>query len=255
MKKIIMMIVVFLITACNQNTNSPSKGIQWAGENEVANNYIGKGIFHWYHVEWEKAYTYFTGAIEEDPTLFAPHVMLAWLSSGETREMHENKAKELVSGKNENSKLFVSTLDLRGAENREKRHEIWKEMHERHPSGSFIHNLYTNSTLDQNERISALESLLEKRKAEEGWYIHIMNTLGYAYYNNGNKEKAKSYFDEYIKSYPEGYNPQDSMGEYYYMEEDYETSLIHYEIALSRFPMSNSANNKVKELKERLGKK
>ena len=52
MKKIIIMIVVFLITACNQNTNSPSKGIQWAGENEVANNYIGKGIFHWYHVEW-----------------------------------------------------------------------------------------------------------------------------------------------------------------------------------------------------------
>ena len=124
MKKIIMMIAVFLITACNQNTNSTSKGIQWGGENEVANNYIFKGIFHWYHVEWEKAYTYFTGALEEDPTLFAPLVMLAWLSSGETREMNVNKAKELVSGKNENSQLFVSMLDMRGAENREKRYAI-----------------------------------------------------------------------------------------------------------------------------------
>tara|TARA_B100001105_G_scaffold169243_1_gene136259 strand:+ start:149 stop:916 length:768 start_codon:yes stop_codon:yes gene_type:complete len=255
MKKIIMMIAVFLITACNQNTNSTSKGIQWGGENEVANNYIFKGIFHWYHVEWEKAYTYFTGALEEDPTLFAPHVMLAWLSSGETREMNVNKAKELVSGKNENSQLFVSMLDMRGAENREKRHAIWKEMHERHPSGGFIHNLYANSTPDLNERISATESLLEKRKSEEGWYIHLLNTLGYLHYNNGNQEKAKSYFDEYVESYPEGYNPHDSMGEYYYMEEDYETSLIHYEKALSKFPMSNSANNKVKELKEKLGKK
>ena len=44
------------------------------------------------------------------------------------------------------------------------------------------------------------------------------------------------------------------MGEYYYMEEDYETSLIHYEKALSKFPRSIYAYNKVKEIKEKLGK-
>ena len=102
-----------------------------------------------------------------------------------------DKAKELVSGKNENSQLFVSMLDLSGAENREKRHAIWKEMHERHPNGPFIHYLYANSMQDPNERIEELTSLLEKRKAADGWYSHIFNLLAYIHYNNGNKEKAK----------------------------------------------------------------
>ena len=254
MKKILIMITVLFISSCSQNNNSTSEGIQWVGENQVANNYVGKGIFHWYNAEWAMSYTYFSGALEEDPSLFAPHVVLAWLSSGEKREMHVNKAKELVSEKNENSKLFVSMLDLSGAENRQKRHAIWKEMHERHPNGSFIHYLYANSMQNPNERIEELTSLLEKRKAADGWYSHIFNLLAYIHYNNGNKEKAKSYFDEYVKSYPDGYNPHDSMGEYYYMEEDYETSLIHYEKALSKFPRSISAYNKVKEIKEKLGK-
>ena len=254
MKKFIIIIAsLFFITACNQSNNSTSGGIQWVGEYEIANAFVRKGIFHWYNVEWEKSYTYFTGALEQDPTLFAPHVVLAWLSPGEKETLHVDKAKELVSGKNENSQLFVSMLDLRGADNREKRHAIWKQMHESHPTGGFIHYLYANTNPDPNERIKELESLLDQKKAEDGWYYHILNLLGYAHYNNGNKEKAKSYFDEYVDVYPEGYNPHDSMGEYYYNEEDYETSLVHYQKALDNYPMSNSAINKVNELVEKLG--
>ena len=114
-----------------------------------------------------------------------------------------------------------------------------------------VYNPDTNP--DPNERIKELESLLDQKKAEDGWYYHILNLLGYAHYNNGNKEKAKSYFDEYVDVYPEGYNPHDSMGEYYYNEEDYETSLVHYQKALDNYPMSNSAINKVNELVEKLG--
>ena len=36
------------------------------------------------------------------------------------------------------------------------------------------------------------------------------------------KEKAKSLFEEYIELYPNGYNPYDSMGEFYYNEGDLE---------------------------------
>ena len=156
MKKILIMITVLFISSCNQNNNSTSEGIQWGCGNDVANNYVRKGIFHWYNAEWAMSYTYFSGALEEDPSLFAPHVVLAWLSSGETRVMHVNKAKEIVSAKIENSKLFVSMLDLSGAENREKRHAIWKEMYERHPNGPFINYLYANSIQDPNERIEDL---------------------------------------------------------------------------------------------------
>ena len=104
--------IIALLITCAVIVAQENVYIEWMGENETANNYVGKGIFHWHNVEWEKSYTYFTGALEEDPTLFAPHVVLAWLSDGETKAIHVKKAKELVKGKNENSQLFVSLLEL-----------------------------------------------------------------------------------------------------------------------------------------------
>ena len=75
------------------------------------------------------------------------------------------------------------------------------------------------------------------------------------YKNNNNTALTKEYLDEYARVYPTGYNPQDSMGEYFYNEKDYKTAFVHYEKALDQYPMANSAINKVKELKEKLGKK
>ena len=46
----------------------------------------------------------------------------------------------------------------------------------------------------------------------------IINVLGYFYYNQGDKEKSKSLFEEYIDLHPNGYNSYDSMGEFYYNE-------------------------------------
>ena len=57
MKKILIMITVLFISSCNQNNNSTSEGIQWGGGNDVANNYVRKGIFHWYNAEWAMSYT------------------------------------------------------------------------------------------------------------------------------------------------------------------------------------------------------
>jgi tetratricopeptide (TPR) repeat protein len=253
MKKRIVGIIVPLMV-CATLVAQENVYIEWMGENETANNYVRKGIFHWHNVEWEKSYTYFTGALEEDPTLFAPHVVLAWLSDGETKAMHVEKAKELVKGKNENSQLFVSLLELGGSENASKRHDVWTKMHEIEPDGGVIHYYYAWTTQDKQERLDEFEKFLAQKKAAGDSYFHILNALGYGYYTIGDKAKAKSYFKEYLSVYPEGYNPHDSMGEYYYNEKDYENSLIHYEKALAKFPMSNSADNKVKELKEKLGK-
>ncbi len=260
MKKLIpaILVVTILIISCNNTSDSTEgKYIEWEGENEVANAMVSKGIFHFLNVEWEKAYSFFTGSLEVDSSLFASHVVLAWLTpDGEADEMHKSKARELVKGKNENSNLMVSLLDINlpaGEERTEKRHEIWSKMHEIEPDGWFIHYYYATTKPTPKERIDELKVLLDKNKSSGASYAHILNMLGYLHYGEDEKAAATSYFDKYLEAYPEGYNPLDSMGEFYFNEKEYETALKYYENALEKFPFSVSATNKVKEINELLG--
>ena len=260
MKKLIptILVVTVLIISCNNTSDSTEgKYIEWEGENEVANAMVSKGIFHFLNVEWEKAYSFFTGSLEVDSSLFASHVVLAWLTpDGEAAEMHKSKARELVKGKNENSNLMVSLFDIdlpAGEERREKRHEIWSKMHEIEPDGWFIHYYYATTKPTPKERIDELKVLLDKNKSSGASYAHILNMLGYLHYGEDEKAAATSYFDKYLEAYPEGYNPLDSMGEFYFNEKEYETALKYYENALEKFPFSVSATNKVKEINELLG--
>ena len=250
--------LTILTISCNKTSDATDgKYIQWSGENEVANAMVGKGIFHFLNIEREKAYSFFAGSLEVDSTLFASHVVLAWLTpNGEADEMHKSKARELVKGKNENSNLMVSLLDINlpaGEERRAKRHEIWSKMHEIEPDGRFIHYYYAITKPTSQERIDELEVLLDNNKNSGSWYAHILNMLGYLHYGEDEKASAKSYFDKYLEAYPEGYNPPDSMGEFYFNEKEYETALKYYENALDKYPFSVPATNKVKEINELLG--
>ena len=260
MKKLIpaILVITALTISCNNTSDSTDgKYIQWSGENEVANAMVGKGIFHFLNIEREKAYSFFAGSLEVDSSLFASHVVLAWLTpNGEADEMHKSKARRLVKGKNENSNLMVSLLDINlpaGEERRAKRHEIWSKMHEIEPDGRFIHYYYAITKPTSQERIDELKVLLDNNKNSGSWYAHILNMLGYLHYGEDEKASAKSYFDKYLEAYPEGYNPPDSMGEFYFNEKEYETALKYYENALDKYPFSVPATNKVKEINELLG--
>ena len=76
----------------------------------------------------------------------------------------------------------------------------------------------------------------------------IINTLGYFYYDLGDKEKAKSLFEEYIELYPNGYNSYDSMGEFYYNEGDMENAMKFYTKAKEMYPSAVSANTMIGEI-------
>jgi TolA-binding protein len=67
---------------------------------------------------------------------------------------------------------------------------------------------------------------------------------------SGDLDKAKSFFEEYIESYPSGYNPYDSMGEFYFAQKDYENAKTYYNKALDAYPAANSAYLKLEEIKE-----
>ena len=249
----LLMISLFAVSCSQSDTASQvpeGKYIQWRSENETADAMVLTGMFHYMNVEGGMAYTYFKSSLDFDSTLFGSHVMLAWMSpEGEVRDMHQKKARKLVKGKNENSNLLVSFFDVLPGDDL---HKVWEKMYEIEPDGRFIHYYYALTKPTPKERISELEVLLEKQKNDSHFlgYGHLLNNLGYLNYGLENKAKAKNYFEQYIKAYPDGYNPYDSMGEYYFNEKDYDNSLSFYQKSLERYPENVSGINKIREINE-----
>jgi len=242
--------------------------IEWQSENDFANEMTNAGFSHLYNVEYEKAKVFFEKALEYDPSLFGPHVVLAGLSpeGSEKSLMHIEKAKENVKDNNETSNLFVTLLDTK----RQSRwwpllgpeaHEKWAEMRSVEPKGKLIHYYYAFTVPGMENKIKEMEGLLAEIRdgvgeseslAVSGDHSYmiapILNVLGYFYYGQGDKEKAKSLFEEYIENYPSGYNPYDSMGEFYYNEGDLDNAKIFYSKAVENYFGASTANGKLTEL-------
>tara|TARA_B100001029_G_scaffold166473_1_gene158934 strand:+ start:1591 stop:2436 length:846 start_codon:yes stop_codon:yes gene_type:complete len=280
MKNTFLTLFIAFIISCTQNTNndnatwsfdsSTGNYIEWQSENVFANEMTNAAFGHMYNIEYEKAVTFFEKALLYDPSLFGPHVILAGLApdGSEKQKMHMNKARENVIDKNETSKQFVSLLDLP----RKSRfwpllgsgtHEKWAEMREMEPKGKLIHFYYAFTIPGLENKINEMESLLSELRDGEGeseslsvtgdhsyMIAPIINVLGYFYYGKDDKEKAKSLFEEYIKLYPQGYNPYDSMGEFFYNEKDMDQSKLFYEKAIENFFGANSAIEKLKEINQ-----
>ena len=277
MKKLILLLsIIFIGCETNQNrdnatwTFDSSTGdyIEWQSDNDFANEMTNAAFVHLYNVEYEKAMVFFEKALEYDPSLFGPHVVLAGLSpeGSEKSEMHIKKAKENVADNNDTSKLFVSLLDLP----RQSRwwpllgpgaHDKWAEMRSIEPKGKLIHFYYSFTIPGLENKIREMESLLYELRdgvgeteslAVSGDHSYmvapITNVLGYFYYNQGDKEKAKSLFEEYINLHPNGYNSYDSMGEFYYNEGDLESAKSYYSKAVENYFGANTANGKLREL-------
>ena len=277
MKKLILVLsIIFIGCETNQNRDnatwsfdsSTGDYIEWQSDNDFANEMTNAAFVHLYNVEYEKAMVFFEKALEYDPSLFGPHVVLAGLSpeGSEKSEMHIKKAKENVADNNDTSKLFVSLLDLP----RQSRwwpllgpraHDKWAEMRTIEPKGKLIHYYYSFTIPGLENKIREMESLLYELRdgvgeteslAVSGDHSYmvapITNVLGYFYYNQGDKEKAKSLFEEYIDLHPNGYNSYDSMGEFYYNEGDLESAKSYYSKAVENYFGANTANGKLREL-------
>ncbi|MCE2611610.1 tetratricopeptide repeat protein [Flavobacteriaceae bacterium D16] len=234
-----------------------SQYIEWRGSDTIANAMVWRGIDHLMNVEREKAYTFFEAAVAQDPSLFAPHVVLANFSWGDKRKHHVEQAKKNVEGKNEVSKLYVSLLDIDWQESdaADKRSAIWAKMYELAYDGKFVHFRYAASRKDVKDQIMELEKLagiLEQDGSNNG---HVHNMLGYMQYAEGNKDKAKAHLEKYMELRPDSYNAYDSMGEYYFNEGDMENALAYYKKARMHYPASVGATDKIKEIEEKMGTK
>lgn len=243
----------------NENTEEPNNYIQWSNGNELHDEMIYSGINHFLNVEREKAYVFFEKAIKIDSASFGAHAMLSTLSlpNSEKQELHYQLAKKHSENKNENSKRFVSLLELKSENGKrgiwgfdKEKNDIWEKMYESEPRGKFIQFYRASTNPDLNERIKNLEEV------KEAWgepnNAPVINFLGYLYYRNGDKEKSEESFKRYLELYPDGYNSLDSMAEFFMFEKNYEEAKKYYEMVLNIFPYSTSARsslNKIKEMK------
>ena len=275
MKKLILIISILILgcdtttsTQNNQWTFDSTDGsyIQWNGENTNANEMLHHAMKHLYNVENEKSMTFFEKVLEYDSTLFGPQVVLGGFSveGSEKQKMHIEKAKALVEDNNETSKVFVSMLDLPRGGNwplvTEGAHDLWSKMRELEPKGKLIHYYYAFTNPDPDQRIKEMELLLSEIRDQKGdsnslptsgdhsyMVPPIINSLGYFYYGIGEKEKAKTHFDEYLSLY-KGYNAYDSMGEFYYNEGDMENALKYYNKAIEMYPPATSATSMIAKI-------
>jgi len=249
-----LLLPVLLIPVVLVSQQTESQYIEWRGNDTIANAMVWRGIDHLMNIEREKAYTFFEAAVAHDPSLFAPHVVLANLSWGDKRAHHIAEAKKLVEGKNEVSKLYVSILDIdRQAEDAaDQWRAIWKNMYALAYDGAFVNYNYARSRKDVKERIMELEKLAMKLEKADRNSGHVHNLLGYTYYAEGDKVKAKAHLDKYMELRPKGYNSYDSMAEYFMNEGDMEKALAYYQKARMMYPSAMSATDKIKEIKEKM---
>ena len=119
---LILIITSLLIFACDNSKatnqkNSDQQGnyIQWTNGDPLHDEMIRSAIGHFLNIEREKAYVFFEKAVKLDSTSFAAHVMMSTMSlpNSEKQELHYKLAQRYSADKNENSKRFVSLLDIK----------------------------------------------------------------------------------------------------------------------------------------------
>ena len=224
---------------------SGKKTLTWTTKSMEADALAQKGADYFMNVEQPQAYDCFTKALKLDPNFTIPLVYMAFMSTGETKKAYTEKALKSAANKTEGEKLFASLVDEKSTP--ESRRETWAKLREMFPDGAMIGTGYVNSRATPEEQLVAAEEYV-KKFPDKPW---MYNTLGYLYLNvKKDNALAKQNFEKYIELYPEGYNPYDSMGEFYLLTGDKENSEKYYTKALEKYPFANSSIVALEKIKE-----
>ncbi len=214
----------------------PGIATAWSAKSEAANAHARTALHHMLNIELPQAYAEFSEALKIDPGFTMAQAFMSNLSYGAQKKKFADAALKSSEQKTEGEKLFVKLLD---EENRPGEHAaIWSKLFAMYPNERMVNSYYVYTRETPEERFEAAREML-KKYPDAGW---MYNILGY-YYMNDKKdmENAKASFDKYIAYYPDGYNPYDSMGEFYLVTGDTANAEKYYSMALEKYPFSNSA--------------
>jgi tetratricopeptide (TPR) repeat protein len=219
-----------------------SQKMSWTTNSEEASQQAANGIKHLMNVEFPQAYEDFSNAVKLDPNFTPPLVLLANMSVGATRQAFADRALKSAENKTEGEKLFASLVQ---AKDRATAGETLAKLHQMFPDGSLIAWYYSQTRPTDDERFQTAEDNLKKFPDNPAFY----NTMAYMYMQQKkDNAKTKEYFDKYVAMYPDGYNPYDSMGEYYLNVGDTTNSKKYYMISLEKYPFANSSLNALQKI-------
>lgn len=216
--------------------NTQLKTMTWTSKSTAAKQLASEGADYFLNIEFPQAYEKFKQALELDPDFTVALVFMANLTQGEVKKEYAKRAVKSAENKTEGEKLFASIVK-EGA-TPEINRDVWEKLHTMFPDGGMIGNFYVVTRATPEERFKAAQDYIEKFPKNACMY----NVLAY-YYMLDKKDtaKAKECFEKYIELYPDGYNPYDSMGEYYLTVGDTANSKKYYTMAVEKYPFSTSS--------------
>jgi tetratricopeptide (TPR) repeat protein len=242
MKKLIRTLFITSLVTGFITLTSNAQEIIWTSKSKDAKEWAKKGFVHYQNLENEVAYEDFTKALDKDPNFTMVQFMMSRLSVGDTRKMYSDQAKNSVANKSEAEKMIITLVD---AKSLDEAHGIWTSLHNKFPGDAMSYYYYIITMSDTTKVFDALTEYLQKYPSNpEG-----INNIAYLYLlDKKDTATAKKYFEKYIEVYPDGYNPYDSMGEFYYRIGDMANSKIYYTKSLEHYPFCYTSKQKLEEL-------
>jgi Tfp pilus assembly protein PilF len=246
MKKLFAGISAILILASLSITASAQKKqMTWTTKSDQIRDVALKGADYMMNIEFPQAYETFLEAVKLDPDFTVALVFLSNLTVGDTRKNFAERAIRSATNKTEGEKILVTLLDEKSTP--ETRRDIWASLHQMFPDGAMIENYYVISRATPKERIDAAEIFIKKYPTKGAMH----NLLGYFYMDDmKDNTTAKMHFEKYIELYPAGYNPYDSMGEFYFNTGDMVNAEKNYKMALEKYPFNTSSLQKMDEIEK-----
>lgn len=229
--------------------SSQLKQMTWTTKSEAAKNLAQEAAEDFMNIENPQAYEKFKKVLEMDPDFTVALVFMTNLTQGEVKKAYASRALKSAETKTEGEKLFASLVkeDLTP----EARRDTWEKLHNMFPDGAMINNFYVITRATPEERFKAAQDYIEKFP-DKAW---MYNTIAYYYMlDKKDMDKAKECFEKYIALYPKGYNPYDSMGEYYMTAGDMTNAKKYYTMAVERYPFSNSSVEALQKINDQAKK-
>ena len=226
-------------------STSNLKTMTWTTKSPAAKELALKALTRLMNIEFPQAYEGFSAALKLDPDFTVVLAIMSNLSFGETKKKYAARALKSAANKTAGEKLFVTIVDEKSTD--DSRRETWAKLYKMFPDGKMIGTNYVFTRATAEERFTAAEEFIKKFPDEPSMY----NIIAY-YYMNDKKDidLAKKNFEKYIAMYPEGYNPYDSMGEFYLNTGDNANAEKYYTMALERYPFNTSSLNAIQKMKE-----
>jgi tetratricopeptide (TPR) repeat protein len=222
----------------------------WTTKSEKALQLAHQGATHLMNIENALAYEKFKQALDLDPNFTVVLTLISGLTRGDTQKRYADRALKSALYKTTGEKIFVNTVkpDPDGKIFQ----EVTTKLHGMFPDGRMVGLFYVFSRATPDEQFKACQDYLKKFPDEACGY----NMLGYLNMQvKKDTAAAKTCFEKYIKLYPDGYNPYDSMGEWYFDAGDLANAEKYYNMALEKYPFNISSINKLTEIKQMKDKK